>query len=220
MKKIFLSVALAVLFNLINSAQDFKETLQSTMTMFDTANSPQDMFNAANRLELIAGKWDTSRIAHYYSAYVFIVISYIEKDIDKKDGYLDKADKQLGRAKELAKTNNDELFVLTAFSANARLAVKPESRWKKYGDLFNENIDSAKILRPDNPRIYYLQGNSVYYTPKMFGGGPQNALPFFQKAEEYYMKESGCDIFKPCWGKKQNSALIEKCMAEEKEQKE
>jgi hypothetical protein len=217
MKKIFLSITLVVLINHVNCAQDFKETLQSTMTMFDTATSSQDMFNAANRLALIAGKWDTSWIAHYYSGYAFIVISYIEKDADKRDGYLENADKQIVRAKELVKTNNDELFVLMAFSANARLAVKPESRWKKYGDNFNAEIDSAKSIRADNPRIYYLQGNSVYYTPKMFGGGPKNALPYFQKAEEYYMKEADCDIFKPCWGKKQNSQLLDKCMAEEKE---
>ena len=217
MKKFLLSLSLAIAINMVNYSQDLKEILQNTLTMLDSAKSVQDMFNAANRLELIAGKWDTTWITHYYCTYSFGLVSYYEKDVDKRDGYLDKADKHLERTKALVKTSNDELFVLAAFIANARLSVKPESRWKKYGDIFNAEIDSAKAIRPENPRIYFLEANSVYYRPKMFGGGEKNALPYYQKAEELYNNETENDIFKPSWGKNENSKLLEKCKNADKE---
>jgi len=217
MKQILLFLCLAIGFNTKNSAQDFKEILQNTFTMFDTASSPLEKFAAANRFELISRKWDTTWIAHYYCTFAYTVVSYIETDVEKKDGVLDKADEQLTKTKELLKKNSDELFVLSAFIANARLAAKPQSRWKKYSDIFNADIDSAKTIRADNPRIYYLQGNSVLYTPKMFGGGEKNALPYFQKAEELYKNEADTNIYLPSWGKKQNLLLLDKCKAAEKE---
>ena len=113
--------------------------------------------------------------------------------------------------KELYNAEYDEGYVLEAMLANARLAVNPMSRYKKYGDLFKENIDKAKSIQPNNPRIYLLQGNSLYYTPKMFGGGAKNAFPYFEKAGELYKNEKGDDIFKPYWGKKQNADMFGKC---------
>jgi len=92
--------------------------------------------------------------------------------------------------------------------------VQPATRYKKFGDLFNENIEKAKSLQPNNPRIYYLKGNSVYYTPKMFGGGAKNALSYFEKADPLFKNESKDDIFKPYWGEKQNNQMIKKCKAE------
>lgn len=70
---------------------------------------------------------------------------------------------------------------------NARLASSPAMRLKKYGDLFNELVEKARLLQPNNPRIYYLKGNSVYYTPKMVGGG---AKTFYEKIEMLFSNES------------------------------
>lgn len=214
MKQLILSLCTLVVFNLTISGQDFKETLKNTVTMFDTANSMENMFAAANRLELISKKWDTSSIAQYYCAYAFAILSYVEPDGAKKDAYLDKSDGYLAKARELAKKDNDELWVMAALIANARLAVKPQTRWRKYGDIFNDDISKAKELNPNNPRIYYLQGDGIYHTPKMFGGGEKNALPYFQKADTLYQSETDTNIFVPSWGKKQNSELLKKCETE------
>ena len=97
---------------------------------------------------------------------------------------------------------------------NARLAAQPAIRYMTFGKFFNENIEKAKSLQPNNPRIYFLKGNSVYYTPKMFGGGAKNALPQFEKAETLYKNESKDDIYKPYWGEKQNEQMLKRCRAE------
>ena len=194
--------------------QSFEDALKSTFTEFESDSTFIDKLSAGNRFELIAQKWDDQWIAHYYAAYSQVILSYMEKDEAKRDLYLDKADKQSEKLKSLLKTDNDEVYVLTAMIANARLAVKPMARYKKYGDIFNENIEKAKGMRPENPRIYLYQAMSLYHTPKIFGGGPKAALPYFEKAEGLYKNENGEDIMKPYWGKKLNAEMLSTCEKE------
>jgi len=194
--------------------RQLKEDLKAGVDDFDSAKNMNEWVSASNHLALIAKKYTAQWAANYYACYSLTVLSYIEKDAKKKDAYLDDAEVFLNKAISEYKTENVELYILKAMFANARLAVQPALRYKKYGDVFNENIEKAKSLQPDNPRIYYLKGNSVYYTPKMFGGGARNALVQFEKAEALYKKESKEDIFKPYWGEEQNKLMAAKCRAE------
>ena len=196
------------------TTDQFKEDLKASVDDFDSAKNMSEWVSATNHLGLIAKKYPEQWAANYYACYSLTVLSYIEKDTKKKDAYLDDAEVYLNIAFSDYKSENDELYVLKAMFANARLAVQPAARYKKYGDLFNENIEKAKSLQPDNPRIYYLKGNSLYYTPKMFGGGAKNALPLFEKAESLYENESNDDIYKPYWGEKQNEDMVLKCKGE------
>jgi hypothetical protein len=97
------------------------------------------------------------------------------------------------------------------------MAVDPMNRWQKYGQIFSQNLESAKELNPNNPRMYYLQGTSKYFTPKAYGGGKKIAQPYFEKAEALFAKEAGGDIAKPYWGKMQNSYFLEQCKTPDKE---
>jgi hypothetical protein len=191
-----------------------KEDLKAGVDDFDSAKNMNEWVAASNHLGLIAKKYSDEWAANYYACYSLTVLSYMEKDSKKKDAYLDDAELFLNKAITEYKTDYDELYVMKAMFANARLAVQPAMRYKKYGDMFNENIEKAKSLHPDNPRIYYLKGNSLYYTPKMFGGGAKNALVQFEKAEELYKNDSKDDIFKPYWGESQNKLMVAKCRAE------
>jgi hypothetical protein len=192
----------------------FKEALIPTLQSFDSAKVFPEMMAATNRFGLIAKKWDHTWAAQYYAGYSLIVLSYVEKEQKNKDPYLDEAEKFLNSAWTLTKTDSTEMYVLAAMLANARLAVMPAARFKKFGDLFNSNIEKAKKYWAENPRIYYLQGTSVFYTPKMFGGGASNALLYFEKAETYFQNEKVTDIVKPHWGRKQNLDMIVQCKKE------
>ena len=77
--------------------------------------------------------------------------------------------------------------------------------------------DVKKEINPDNPRMYYLQGTSKFFTPKAFGGGKKAALPYFEKAETLFAKEPGGDITKPYWGKQANTYFLAQCKVEDKE---
>ncbi len=216
MKKLILMSALACSF-MSAQAQDYKASLEKVFSVFDTTHSQDQRIELSNKLSLIAKKWGDEWVTHYYAAFSKAILSYNEKDNAKKDAFLDDADKELQESVTLLKKNNDETHVLTAMIANARMSVDPMNRWQKYGKLFSENLESAKELNPDNPRMYYLQGTSKFFTPKAYGGGKKAAMPYFEKAENLFAKEKGGDIAKPYWGKGMNAYFLAQCKTEDKE---
>jgi len=214
MKKILLLCSAAVMAMQV-SAQDFKTVLTKTFTTFDTAQDQSVKVEQSNKMSLIAKKWDNEWAAHYYAAWSKTVLSFEEKDGDKRDAYLDEADKEKETMMSILKKETDETYVLAAMMANARLAVNPSSRWMKYGKVFSSNIESAQELNPGNPRMYYLQGMAKLHTPKAFGGGKKNAKPYFEKAETLFAKENSDDITKPYWGKQRNTQFLAECNKED-----
>jgi len=220
MRTLILAVA-TVAFLFVNTAhgQDFKATLQKTFTAFDETKDPQKQIEASNKLTLIAKKWNTEAMAHYYASLSKVILSYTNGlEAAKRDAYVDEAEKEYDdMMSAMGNKPTDETYVLAAFIANARLGVDGASRWQKYGKIFAENIDKAKELNPNNPRMYYLQGTSKRFTPKMFGGGKKAALPYFEKANELFAKENSDDILKPSWGKKETAYFINDCKAEDKD---
>lgn len=214
MKKFILLTA-TVASVLSAQAQDFKAVLQKTFTAFDTTMDPVKKTDMANKISLISKKWDSEWAGHYYDALTKAILSYTEKDAAKKDAYLDEAEQERDIAvKDLGK-ENDETYVLAAQIANARLAVDPKNRWQKYGSIFSDNLDKAKAINPDNPRIYFLTGTSKYYTPKMFGGGKKAAQPYFEKAQPLFAKENKDNITKPYWGYLMNGYLLSQCKGDD-----
>ena len=220
MKKIILLGAMAL--TVVSAqAQDFKGVLDKTFTAFDTSQAFDAKVEQGNKLALIAKKWDNEWITHYYVAFSKAVLSYMEKDATKRDAYLDEAEKEREDAVSILKKENDETYVLAAMIANARMGVDPMNRWQKYGQLFSSNLESAKELNPDNPRMYYLQGVSKFFTPKAYGGGKTIAQPYLEKADALFVKEAATpaanDITKPHWGKSHNDMFLAQCKTPDKE---
>ncbi|RYE25037.1 MAG: hypothetical protein EOP51_05440 [Sphingobacteriales bacterium] len=193
---------------------DYKEPLQKTFLAFDTTMDMAKKVEQSNKLNMIAKKWNDQWAPHYYNAYSKAQLSYMEKDENKRDAYVDEAEKELGETVSLLGKDNDETYVLAAMVANARLAVKPQARWQKYGKIYDENLEKAKAINADNPRIYYLRGTNKFFTPKMFGGGKKAAQPFFEKAQGLFAKEQGGDINKPYWGKGANEYFLAECKSD------
>lgn len=198
-------------------AQDYKQVLENTFLAFDTTRDLSVKTQQSNKLSLIAKKYSDEWTAHYYNAYAKAQLSYMEKDEAKRDAYIDEGEKELSEAVSLLGKDNDETYVLAAMLASARLSVKPQVRWQKYGKLFDENLEKAKELNPDNPRIYYLKGTNKFYTPKMWGGGKKVALPYFEKAAALFEKEHPDDITVISWGKRANDYFLSQSQGEEKE---
>jgi hypothetical protein len=213
MKNLFrLLVLPVIIFSASINAQEFEPTLASTLKQFEGDTSVSMMMATINRLELIAGKWSDQWLANYYAAYGDAIGSYMEKDEARRDALIDKADNYANRAEQLYGQESDELYVIRALLASARLSVKPGDRYKKYGQLFDENIAKAKALNAANPRIYYLQGNSLFYTPKMFGGGAKKAMPYYEQADSLFRQVDTDSLgINPAWGAQQNIEMLNKC---------
>ena len=191
-------------------AQTFEAVLKDVYLKFEMADTPQGKLNAVNRLDLIAAKYANEWSAQYYAAYAKVVTSYLLENEEQRDGLIDQAEQALNKSKALTKPN-DEILIMEAYIANARLAVKPMSRYKKYGEIFDAKLAEAVTLNAGNPRIYFLRGQSIFHTPKAFGGGCRNALTLFEKATPLFAKESKGDLNKPYWGQDRNSYYITEC---------
>jgi hypothetical protein len=206
---LLLMLAFGLLISKTGQSQSVDTLLMETYTAYDTAKAYPDLLQATNQFKLIAKQSPTYWLANYYAAWSIAVLSFQEPDSKKKDPMLDEADAFFKKI-EAMDTTNDEVAVLGGLLAQARLSVAPMTRHGKYGDIANAYYELVKKVNPNNPRMYYLQGNSLYYTPKLFGGGYEKALVLYQKAEPLFANDSQ-DIHKPHWGKKVNEKMMKDC---------
>lgn len=210
-KSLFAASAM-VLSGMFMQAQTLEEVIAKNLPNMDMRKSANELMPTVAQFDLAAGQFPDQWAAHYYAGFAKVTLSYTmpEGEIAQKDMVLDEADAYLAKAKELG-PDNSETYVLAAMVANARLAVDGQNRWQKYGALFRENLEKAKSLNADNPRIYYNQGASVFWTPEMFGGGKKAALEHFLKAKPLFEKESKASLLVPYWGNEVNEWYISEC---------
>ena len=206
---------IAILFYIIFSistlnSQTLEESLNETFQQMDTSKNLGGMMSASAKFDLITNKWPDEYASNYYSAYSKAMISYVEKDMKRRDQFLDIADKFYEKAKKI-NPENEETYILGALLAHARLSVDGGNRWRKYGEIFDQNINAAKAINPNNPRIYHLKGVALFFTPKMFGGGAKNAIELLEKAKPLFITQDLSSILKPNWGNNRNEAFILKC---------
>jgi hypothetical protein len=154
---------------------------------------------SANKMERIATTEKTEWLPNYWVAYCCMIDSYSEPDAGKKDQLLDKADSYLANVDKLVK-DHDEVEVLRANLASARMAVNPQDRWMKYGGLFQKALGVAKKLNAENPRIALLEGQGIFFTPENFGGGKAKAKPILEKSMEQFAKFKPASTIHPNWG--------------------
>jgi hypothetical protein len=137
-------------------------------------------------------------------------MAFQEQDKSKIDAYLDQAQKFIDRALEIKK-DESEISVVQAMLHQARINVDMMGRGMEYSMKANECLEQAKEINAENPRIYFLQGQNVFYTPEQFGGGKKNALPIFQLAKEKFDKFVPASQLAPNWGKEMNEQLLAQC---------
>src|SRR3984957_20158191 len=129
-----LTLSLGLLANKSIQAQSVDSLLIQTYTAYDTAKVYPQLLMASNQFKLIAKQSSTYWLANYYAAWSIAVLSFQEPNKDRKDPMLDEAD-AFFRKIEPMDTANDEVALLGALLAQARLSVDPASRHGKYGKI-------------------------------------------------------------------------------------
>jgi len=215
MYKSFLILALVVGFFVTTSgkSQSVDASLTEAYSAFESAKTYTQYVSASNNFKLIAKQNPQYWLANYYAAWSIAIISFQEPNKDNKDIMLNEADVFFKKIEPMD-SMNDEVAVLGGLLAQARLSVAPASRHSEYGAIANTYFDKAKKINPDNPRVYFLQGNILFYTPKLMGGGAEKALPIYQKAQELFSENASDmmrDIDNPFWGKEVNEYMIKEC---------
>lgn len=191
-------------------AQTLEEVISKNLPNLSMEKPLGELMGTMAQFDLAVGQNPEDWAANYYAAFAKATVSYVATDPQQRDMLLDEADIYLTKAMELG-ADNSETFVLAAMVANARLAVDGQNRWQKYGAIFSENLEKAKGLNAENPRIYYLKGTSLFFTPAMFGGGKKVSLPFFEQAKPLFAKEAKGSVLIPHWGEEANDYFILEC---------
>jgi hypothetical protein len=201
MKYILLIISIITfIFSNINAQNPaYLKVMEGLVNEIQNAKFGTPLQPLANKMERIAASEKTEWLPNYWVAYCYMKDSYSEKDDDKKDLLLDKADTFLGNVDKLVK-NNDEVEIMRANLANARMAVSPSFRWMKYGSKVEKAIESAKKVNPNNPRISLLEAQGIFYKPEIFGGGKAKSKPFLEKSLELFSKFKPASSISPNWG--------------------
>jgi hypothetical protein len=186
------------------------------LRMIEHSKTYQDFERAGNYFDDLTRTKKDEWLAPLYSALSFILASFREPDSKQKEALCDKAQTYIDTSR-MRHPDISELASMQAFLYQARIDVSPMERGLEYSLKADGEIKKAEAANPGDPRAYFLYAMNVYYTPKIFGGGPGKALPQFEMAAEKFDAFVPKMSFMPHWGKQQNLDMIAKCRKEEKD---
>ncbi|PJJ61225.1 hypothetical protein [Hymenobacter chitinivorans] len=181
----------------------YADLLAATITELNSTGDPAQLQQIVSKFERAAAAVPTDWLPQYYQAYGRLLVSFQSKESgDVKDKYLDQAEAALAQARKLG-GEESELLVLQAYIHQSRLGISPMARSMKYSGLVKEALAQAKKANPANPRIYLVEANNLYFTPKMFGGGADVAKPVYDEAQARYAAFKPANALVPNWGERQ-----------------
>jgi hypothetical protein len=174
----------------------------------ESSYNPQTMLDISNTFERIAAAEKTQWLPYYYAAYAQVMSALMTQDKDKIDGLADKAQANINKADSL-QPNNDEVACIRSLIASSRIMVDPQTRGQEYGPESGMQIEKAKQINPENPRVYLLEGQALYYTPEQFGGDKKKAKEVLELALQKYAAFKPASSIAPHWGEAHAKDLLQ-----------
>lgn len=221
-RSIFLLGAFLIAGGLFAQNERYTAAMQKGVVMLDSTRTVTGFTQAANHFERIANAEKKEWLPSYYVAYCNMMTATSlmqENKVEQCAPYLDKAQTALDAAKALA-PEESEIYTLQGYIYQGRIWDNPMANGAKYAPMSYGALDKAIGLNANNPRPYYLKGQSLLFTPVFYGGGPKNALPLLQEAAEKFAAYQAPSPLHPTWGLGANKWMIdyaEKAIKEGKE---
>ena len=185
----------------------YEAAMKKGFAAMDSAKTVMDWQNAAAMFERIGDAEKTQWLPYYYAGLAHSTIGWMDPKGDA-DANADKIKALCDKAEAIEK--NAEIYSLRNMAATQQMIVDPQSRWATYGQEAAAALQKGMELDPNNPRLYYLQGMSVFGTPEQFGGGKEKAKPILQKAVDLFKAEQPKPMY-PHWGQKQAEDALAQC---------
>ena len=191
------------------SAQSDKyaAVMQKNIATMDAAKSVSDLQDVAASFERVGDAEKTQWLPYYYAALAQTWIGWMP-EVKDKDANAEKIKAYLAKAEAIEK--NAELYAVENMVATQQMIVDPQSRWQTYGQQASAALQAGLKLDPNNPRLYYLQGESLFGTPTQFGGGKDKAKPVFEKSIALFKAAQPKPLY-PTWGLKQAEDKLAQC---------
>jgi hypothetical protein len=209
-KLLFIS---AIMIAVVANAQSDKFTaaMQSNLQKFETAKTINDYEALAAAFTRIGDAEKTQWLPYYWAALALSTGAWSDEKVDKEAiaariiVLSDKAD-----ALTTDNADKSEILVLRNMAVTQQMMVDPQSRYMSYGQQAAGYLQKGMSLNANNPRLYYMQGMSVFNTPEQFGGGKAKAKPIFEKAVALYKAEKAKPLY-PHWGDKEAENMLAQC---------
>ena len=106
------------------------------------------------------------------------------------------------------KSDKSEIYALYAYLYSSRVKVSPMMRGPKMGKIAREYAEKSIKANPNNPRPYLIRARGIYFTPTIFGGGKEKAMPLINKALEKFNTFKPATKYSPNWGKNMLDQLL------------
>ena len=179
----------------------YTSALLAAIAAQNAAKTPAEVQAGLSVLERIAAAAPAAWEPRYYQVRAYIKLGFAGKDGDAQDKLFDQAQAVLDQALKMKGADRAELLVLQAYVLQGRIMVSPMLRGAVYTGRVQEALGEAKALSPNNPRVYVLLANDLYFRPAMFGGGGEKAKPLYEKALALFDTFRPATALSPTWGK-------------------
>ncbi len=207
MKKALFALLLLVSLTAGAQSDKYKQVMQKNIALLDSARSIDELQSLASTFDRIGDAEKTQWLPYYYAALAQTTAGW-NPAMKDKDANAAKINAYLAKAEAIEK--NAELYAVENMSATQQMLVDPQNRWMTYGKTAGEALQKGLQADPNNPRLYYLQGMSLFGTPPQFGGGKDKAKPLFEKSVALY-KSATPQPLAPTWGQKQAEDMLAQC---------
>jgi len=192
-------------------AASYKEAMIENITKMNKSQDPAELSELANSFDRIAQKETTEWLPLYYSAYASINSTFFNQQLTKEETtkIIDKAQQQLDQAQKI-NSNESEIYALQAMVYQLRISMDPANAYQ-FTVKINEALGRAETLNAKNPRIPYLRGTTLFYTPEEYGGGASVAKPLLEKAAQLFSSADTSNPLMPNWGAYHNNMVLQQC---------
>ncbi|SFN97524.1 hypothetical protein SAMN05428949_4015 [Chitinophaga sp. YR627] len=211
MKRILFSICLLVGLASASMAQSaqYEGAMTKQVAMLDDSTNftPDRLLEIANTFERIGAAEKSQWLPFYYAGYCYVMSTFMQKDNDKVDDLADKAAVNIEQAEAIS-PKNDEINCIKSLIATSRIRVDPMNRGMKYGMESANLLVQANQINQENPRVYMLQGQSLFYTPEQFGGSKTEAKKKFEVALQKFSSFKPASSIAPHWGEAYTKGLI------------
>ena len=207
MKKIFLFLISALIMSAsFSQSEKYVKAMEALVPAIDTTRDHDALIGLSNSFERIANAEKTQWLPFYYAALANINAGYTftmdggfgDKSADI-DPLADKAEELLNKAEAISK-DNSEIWITKKMLASLKMMGNATARFQQYGPIAAAALETAKKLNPENPRVYLMEGEDLFYTPEQFGGDKQEAKKRLETAISKFGTFKAESGIHPTWG--------------------
>ena len=182
--------------------------MTATIAEQNAVKTPADVQANLAKMERAVAAAPAAWEPRYYQARAYLKLGFAGKDGDAQDKLFDQAEAALNAAKKLAGADQAELLIMQAYVLQGRIMVSPMTRGVVYTGRVQEALGQAKALSPNNPRVYLLLANDLFYRPAFFGGGAEKARPLYERAKALFGTFRPATVLSPTWGEKNTDSAL------------